>query len=493
VVGCAIMIHSRSLLITGIGILQIVLSFPLSFFVYKIVAGLDFFPFLNFIGIFVVFALGAGDIFVAIDKWRYARVHNPTASAEYIAAVAFPDAALAMWWTTITTAAAFFSTAICPVAPIKMFAIFCGLLVTFDYVMCVLLIFPALCIYDKSIRARAQGQKVNPCWMFCVTCTCGGLCSPKVRLDELEDNVEGRGVTASAFVPTGRDGATKDKINEDKDHDDEDDDVSYSKASRIQKLMLGFYYYLHIVRWPLFVISMVAFGLCAWKASQMALPTSSEVRLLGGSNQYEQNWVWRQQLLSSQLQQLSGSEGVIIWGVTPADTGDQSKCLPSTLHCCLYIIRLGCHHQDDTNREIGFGLSDSIPIVQTTQQAGVNWLSIRLSNHHLQSHKSTCSVSVTNYSPKTLHPPSTSNMFARWYDSMSGSPNRQPRIVPIQDTLSFVEGQLAFQCHRKILTHACPIGQRWWLKHLSFRGMASSRLCTFPSTVEFDTIPFMIF
>jgi hypothetical protein len=40
VVSVAIMIHTRSLLITGVGLLQIILSFPLSYFVYKLVAGL---------------------------------------------------------------------------------------------------------------------------------------------------------------------------------------------------------------------------------------------------------------------------------------------------------------------------------------------------------------------------------------------------------------------------------------------------------------------
>jgi hypothetical protein len=60
VVAIAIVLHTRSPFITLIGLVQIILSFPLSYFVYKLLAGLEFFPFLNFIGIFVVFALGAG-------------------------------------------------------------------------------------------------------------------------------------------------------------------------------------------------------------------------------------------------------------------------------------------------------------------------------------------------------------------------------------------------------------------------------------------------
>jgi hypothetical protein len=119
----AILVHTKSPFITGIGLLQIILSFPLSFFVYTLLGGLEFFPFLNFIGVFVVFALGADDIFVAVDKWKNARIENPDADTEIIAAIAFPDAAGAMFLTTITTAIAFFGTAICPVAPVSIFVV----------------------------------------------------------------------------------------------------------------------------------------------------------------------------------------------------------------------------------------------------------------------------------------------------------------------------------------------------------------------------------
>ena len=62
IVTLAIVIHTKSPFLSLIGLVQIVLSFPLSFFVYKLLIGLNFFPFLNFIGIFVVFALGAGTL-----------------------------------------------------------------------------------------------------------------------------------------------------------------------------------------------------------------------------------------------------------------------------------------------------------------------------------------------------------------------------------------------------------------------------------------------
>ena len=303
VVAIAIIIHTRSPLITSIGLAQIVLSFPLSYFVYKLLAGLDFFPFLNFIGIFVVFALGAGDIFVAIDKWKNARLDHPAASTEFVAAVALPDAAAAMFLTTLTTAIAFFATAICPVAPIKMFAIFCGLLIVFDYIMNVLLVFPALCIYDRAIMTK--GIKNVNC---CISCHCCGLFSRK-----------------------SQDGDNEEEEIEERDDDNNDvvkgsnSDEEEFQLNLIRRILLWFYQGLHYIRWPLFVVCIVVFILCAYYASTLDMPTSSDVRLLEEDNQFEQNYRWRQNLLSEVLEKAGGSRAYIIWGVEPADTGDQSE------------------------------------------------------------------------------------------------------------------------------------------------------------------------
>jgi protein dispatched 1 len=120
----AMFVHTKSLFITLIGLTQIILSFPLSYFVYNLVIGLEFFPFLNFIGVFVLFALGADDVFVMVDKWKNACLLHTHGSTELIAALSLPDALGAMFQTSFTTAVAFFFTAICPVAPIQMFSIF---------------------------------------------------------------------------------------------------------------------------------------------------------------------------------------------------------------------------------------------------------------------------------------------------------------------------------------------------------------------------------
>jgi hypothetical protein len=306
VVAIAIIIHTRSPFISLIGLVQIILSFPLSYFVYKMLAGLEFFPFLNFIGIFVVFALGAGDVFVAVDKWKNARLNHPGATTEYVAAVALPDAAAAMFLTTLTTAVAFFATAICPVAPIKMFAIFLGLLIIFDYIMNVLLVFPALCIYDRQLTTK---DKVS----CCITCTCCGFIGTKKGALGQEENAD------------DEDDAADKELSESTDPVDSSQDEESKNPSWIQRIMIAFYNVLHTFRWPLFVICLGILALTVYVSTTLELPTSSEVRLLEDSSQFEQNFQWRQNLLSTALEKAGGSQAYVIWGVTPADTGDQSK------------------------------------------------------------------------------------------------------------------------------------------------------------------------
>jgi len=275
----AILIHTRSPWLSFLGLLQIILSFPLAYFVYYFIGGLVFFPFLNFIGVFVVFALGADDIFVAVDKWKNARILNPKGTTVEVAAKALPSAADAMFLTTLTTAVAFFATAICPVAPIKCFAVFCGLLIVFDYIMNIFLVFPALCLYDRWLL----GGYHNCCVVFC--------CSKPSKEDEKEMN---------------------------NDNDDNDDDT----PSLIHRILSGYYHYLHMGRWLLFVACIGAVILSAVFASGLTLPESADVRIVGTHIQYEQHFAWAQNLLSKQLITSGGSRAFIIWGVHPADTGD---------------------------------------------------------------------------------------------------------------------------------------------------------------------------
>mmetsp|Transcript_7523 Transcript_7523/g.15390 ORF Transcript_7523/g.15390 Transcript_7523/m.15390 type:complete len:1133 (-) Transcript_7523:134-3532(-) len=302
----AMMLHTRSPFITVVGLAQIVISFPLAFFFYTFVAQLEFFPFLNFIGIFVLFALGADDVFVAVDKWKNARLKYPDATTEEVAAVAMPDAAEAMFLTTLTTSVAFFGTAVCPVAPIRCFAVFVGLMVVFDYMMCVLLVFPALAIWDRSDKANRCCCYWN-CAACFKRCKCCGEKSPE------ESEMEQDEIGNSAHSARKSIASAKSYDTESTKHQD----------GLIHRILKRFFGCLQLLKWPLLLICGGSLVWCAIVASGIELPTSSDVRLYNeNDNQYEQNFVWRKNLLYKALEAKGGSTAHVIWGVRPGDTGD---------------------------------------------------------------------------------------------------------------------------------------------------------------------------
>jgi len=272
-------IHTRSVWLTTIGVLQIILSVPLSYFVYYFIVGLKFFPFLNFIGVFVAAALGADDVFVAVDKWKNARLENPSSSTQDIAAIALPDAAAAMLLTTSTTAVAFFATTICPVTPILCFALFCGLMIMFNYFLNILLVFPALCLYDFWLISGSTNVLIN----------CG--CRSKEKNEDLDDAVN----MQEAQVE--------------------------EKESLIHRILSFYYHYLHITRYGLLVAILVATAVCIYIALTIRLPDSVDVRLLPTDHPLERHFEWKQKLLSFTLFYAGGSFGEVTWGVLAADTG----------------------------------------------------------------------------------------------------------------------------------------------------------------------------
>eukprot|EP00232_Nephroselmis_pyriformis_P019643 CAMPEP_0182884958 /NCGR_PEP_ID=MMETSP0034_2-20130328/19317_1 /TAXON_ID=156128 /ORGANISM="Nephroselmis pyriformis, Strain CCMP717" /LENGTH=237 /DNA_ID=CAMNT_0025018199 /DNA_START=8 /DNA_END=717 /DNA_ORIENTATION=- len=172
VVGALVLVGTASPFLTCCGMLHIMLSFPSAFFVYKLVLGFKYFPFLNFLGMFVILGIGADDIFVFYDGWRHsedslARAGNPRPSAEEIMADCYGPAAGAMAVTSFTTAVAFFATAVVPVAPLRLFAVFMGFLTLFDYLY-VVTFFPAIVTVQHNLVQKsgfgAGGEARRAAW-----------------------------------------------------------------------------------------------------------------------------------------------------------------------------------------------------------------------------------------------------------------------------------------------------------------------------------------
>ena len=186
-----------------------------------------------------------------------------------------------------------------------MFAVFNGLLVTFDYLMCCVLVFPALCLYDKWSATGCCGC----CFPCCISWNC---CMKKNRQDDNDD------------IPQDE-GRIRDDFSGSQLVSDQNDD---EPQSLIRRILTSFYNVLHKVRWVLLVICVGALAVATIFALRLELPQSSDVRLLSNSNQFERSFEWRKELMSSAVDATEGSDAIVIWGVKPADTGNHNN--PST-------------------------------------------------------------------------------------------------------------------------------------------------------------------
>ena len=270
---------------------------------------------------------------MAVDKWKNARRELPYGTTEQVAALALPDAAYAMLLTTTTTAVAFFGTAICPVGPIVCFAVFCGLLITFDYFMDILLVFPALCLYDKWLIAGSKNCLVKFEWYDCKRLDANSDSSTQKSSSttqmssegniDMEEQIIGTFATEQAdigeSVVTFACGTEMDQIS--KSSAKRKELLEEEHQTLIHRILDSYYNFLHKFRWLVLAVVITGIITCALFAAQLSLPTSSDVSLLPDGNEYQKHAKWTQSLLSTKMVKDAGTEATILWGVTPADTG----------------------------------------------------------------------------------------------------------------------------------------------------------------------------
>ncbi len=293
-----IAIHTGSMWLLCMGLLQIIFATPLAYAVYRFIVGIRFFSLLNLIGLFISAALGADDLFVSTDKWKHKRIQHPTFSTEEIAEIALPEAAYAMFLTTSTTAVAFFASCLSPVAPIFCFAVFCGLMVIFNFILNCTLIFPSLCMYDRWIRNGSAS------WFVDFPSLSDTFCRRKLKEEESREAIVGKNSNSLDAA-----GNTEDLFRP------------------IQRRLDIYYSFLHKSRWLVLLLCTVMTGVGSYYAQTISLPDEIFVQMLPVSNPLvKQSRVYREDLLSSFLvDQTTGSSVTAYFGVTVDDTGNHNE------------------------------------------------------------------------------------------------------------------------------------------------------------------------
>lgn len=149
-----------------VGMIEIVLTIPVSWFILNTVFQIEMFPFLNALCIFIVAAIGADDIFVFMDAYKQsAYMGNVLESLETRMSYVYRRTGTAMLITSATTCSAFLCTLLIPISAVRAFGIFAAIVIFIDYVLVMTLYCTAVVIYHNKLEKPG-----------CCPCFTGGFC-----------------------------------------------------------------------------------------------------------------------------------------------------------------------------------------------------------------------------------------------------------------------------------------------------------------------------
>ena len=169
----AVWMYSGSIFIGLMTFACVILALVLAYFIYGIVFRLPFFPFLNVLTLIFLVGIGADDAFVYMGVYSEAKTMFP-----YQHDIGYEDnltnwtaytlkrALLAMFVTSFTTAAAFYSSLSSTIIAVRCFSVYAGTSILVNYLLMVTW-FPAIVVlHDKYLV---------PCLHIC----CPGCCSAR--------------------------------------------------------------------------------------------------------------------------------------------------------------------------------------------------------------------------------------------------------------------------------------------------------------------------
>jgi len=165
-----IRISLGSWFLAAVGLFEIGVSIPISWFIFSVCLRIEYFSFLNSLALFIVAAIGADDIFIFMDAYKQSATPSPEdayilESLESRMSWVYRRTGSAMAITSATTCFAFLSTLASPLAGMQAFGVFTALVIFIDYVLVMTLFCTAVIIYHNKLETKP-----------CCSCFIGGCC-----------------------------------------------------------------------------------------------------------------------------------------------------------------------------------------------------------------------------------------------------------------------------------------------------------------------------
>uniref|UniRef100_W5NI07 Protein dispatched homolog 1 n=1 Tax=Lepisosteus oculatus TaxID=7918 RepID=W5NI07_LEPOC len=130
-------VYTKSVFITLMTMFAIISSLIVSYFLYRIVFSFEFFPFMNLTALIILVGIGADDAFVLCDVWNYTKFDKPNSELSETVGITLQHAALSMFVTSFTTAAAFYANYVSNITAIRCFGVYAGTAILVNYILMV--------------------------------------------------------------------------------------------------------------------------------------------------------------------------------------------------------------------------------------------------------------------------------------------------------------------------------------------------------------------
>jgi protein dispatched 1 len=151
-------LHTGSVFIASLGMFEILASFPVSIFLYRVFFRVSYLGNIQILSVFVVLGVGADDVFVFFDAFKQSAYEPYEVSGTTLTRVLYTArrASKAIFVTSLTTAVAFAATAMSKVMPISAFGALSAIMIFVLFAVNVLFFPPALVLYDRWVRNAAR-------------------------------------------------------------------------------------------------------------------------------------------------------------------------------------------------------------------------------------------------------------------------------------------------------------------------------------------------
>ncbi|XP_012870425.1 PREDICTED: protein dispatched homolog 1 [Dipodomys ordii] len=165
-------VYTKSMFITLMTMFAIISSLIVSYFLYRVVFNFEFFPFMNLTALIILVGIGADDAFVLCDVWNYTKFDKPHAETSETVSITLQHAALSMFVTSFTTAAAFYANYVSNITAIRCFGVYAGTAILVNYVLMVTWLPAVVVLHERYLlniftcfrKPQPQVYDNKSCW-----------------------------------------------------------------------------------------------------------------------------------------------------------------------------------------------------------------------------------------------------------------------------------------------------------------------------------------